>query len=282
MGDPLSKVQAESCRAVALRDKLLCSVETKGSDNKWTSPSRFDVAWTAEGRASSTPQTGCTASAEAADFVEQVNKLWLRAKKHLDGPSQDSERAADAVREAWSLATATGRSACRHRLGECHSLRLQLARDGLDAAIACGRWDEALDYARAVASISWAVYPKAWPVTALALTRQAKLELYHANFCAAITAGEAALQIFSICAADSLEVAQELRQIVAEARAEAVAAGEALPTLVPPPVQARSQVQEIDVGKPMLGLGGYSTAAAVKHLPAQIEKPANFDLEGLD
>eukprot|EP00929_Paragymnodinium_shiwhaense_P100978 TRINITY_DN63701_c0_g1_i1.p1 TRINITY_DN63701_c0_g1~~TRINITY_DN63701_c0_g1_i1.p1 ORF type:complete len:620 (+),score=141.30 TRINITY_DN63701_c0_g1_i1:131-1861(+) len=275
--DPLAKASKALAREVGRRDALLCSVERRGSDGKWSLTASAGFAWSAEKESHLEACTGSPESREVGALLQRVQQLWSRAKKLLD-ETEDVEAASDALRQAWSAATAGGgglvpEEAAGLRLGECHALRFQLARDGLDAAIACERWDDALKYARAAAMISYAVYPQAWPVTGLALTRQAKLELYHCNFHAAVAAGEAALQIFAICAADAFEVAQELRQMVAQARAEAEAAGLVLPTTRHPAAPVTLAVGDAKMPQRTGALDGFSPPEC---------KTDGFDLEGLD
>merc|ERR1712216_514554 len=57
--------------------------------------------------------------------------------------------------------------------------------------------------------------------TALALAKLAKLELYHGHFLKAVEAGEAALRLLTIAYEDGADIVVELRQIVAQSRAEA-------------------------------------------------------------
>lgn len=121
-------------------------------------------------------------------------------------------------------------------MGDGHALRLALAREGMDSAIADERWDEALVYARAVCSCNKVVYPPSWPVTCLSLARLAKLELYHGHFAAAAMVAEEALRGSPGANAsperlvweDRPEVATELRQILAQAQSENVAQASSL------------------------------------------------------
>merc|ERR1712048_487169 len=83
------------------------------------------------------------------------------------------------------------------------------------------QWDPALIWSRAVSEISKLIYDPQWPVIALALAKRAKLELYHGNFAMAVEAGEQALRLLTVAYEEGTEMLIELRQIVAESRAEA-------------------------------------------------------------
>eukprot|EP00435_Cladocopium_sp_Y103_P011733 s2273_g3.t1 len=67
-----------------------------------------------------------------------------------------------------------------------HALRLALARELMDEALAQERWQEALVFAREVCSCQRQIYPAGWPVVALSLARLAKLEFYHGNMVEAL------------------------------------------------------------------------------------------------
>merc|ERR1712224_965554 len=68
----------------------------------------------------------------------------------------------------------------------------------MDLAIESEEWSNAVAWARIVVAISRLVYDPCWPVLGLPLAKLAKLELYHGNVKAAISAGEEALRLLAV------------------------------------------------------------------------------------
>ncbi|CAK0815516.1 unnamed protein product [Prorocentrum cordatum] len=90
-------------------------------------------------------------------------------------PAADAGDVSEAVDRLCAAAAACSEGGLR--LGAGHALRLAVARQGMDAAIAAERWEDAAVFSRAVSRASRLVYPAAWPVVGLSLARLAKLEL---------------------------------------------------------------------------------------------------------
>eukprot|EP00933_Yihiella_yeosuensis_P054731 TRINITY_DN53261_c0_g1_i1.p1 TRINITY_DN53261_c0_g1~~TRINITY_DN53261_c0_g1_i1.p1 ORF type:complete len:382 (-),score=77.18 TRINITY_DN53261_c0_g1_i1:85-1158(-) len=215
--------------SVQERDATLCEmlVKSSSSSGSWE-PLSAGVGWSSQTgvQDSDSSQTDLEKrSAEALELVKRVNSLWVQAR---DATRKGSvAESANLLRRAWDEAS----SGQELRLGTGHSLRLALAKDSMDAAIALENWSDAAIFARAVCICSQLVYPPSWPITCLSLARLAKLELYHGRFPSAIKAAEDALRGNGSTGAspevtvweDRKEAASELRQILAEARAEAAA-----------------------------------------------------------
>eukprot|EP00930_Biecheleria_cincta_P005642 TRINITY_DN106575_c0_g1_i1.p1 TRINITY_DN106575_c0_g1~~TRINITY_DN106575_c0_g1_i1.p1 ORF type:complete len:542 (+),score=116.05 TRINITY_DN106575_c0_g1_i1:34-1659(+) len=193
---------------VAERDAALSLVLARSASGVWHALREEDG------------EEGCAESAAA--FVREVRALWSEAQAaRLRGTSAEQDRL---LQNAWATAT-KGDS---FRLGEGHGLRLALARELMDRAVASNTWDEARAFARSVCDGNRLVHPPAWPVTCLSLARLAKLELYHGDFAGAIRACREALRgrgpeeesRAAACWEDRPKAAEELRQILAEAQAE--------------------------------------------------------------
>merc|ERR1712194_162875 len=91
-------------------------------------------------------------------LAQHVHDAWVAARKETQ--AGDLQKAAHRLRKAWEAASSTG-----VRLGDGHSLRLAVARDGMDAAIEAQQWDDAVMFARAVCLANRLIYPSPWPVT---------------------------------------------------------------------------------------------------------------------
>eukprot|EP00927_Polykrikos_kofoidii_P078241 TRINITY_DN75094_c0_g1_i1.p1 TRINITY_DN75094_c0_g1~~TRINITY_DN75094_c0_g1_i1.p1 ORF type:complete len:579 (-),score=87.25 TRINITY_DN75094_c0_g1_i1:130-1866(-) len=220
--DPLPRGTPLSLGLLA-RDELLCEVAQLCTDGNWRKQAHLSVAWNLE-----TGVQCSNANDEAVSLVRRVHAEWSAASRLLSAKS-DERTAAKQLRKAWDLCTASSRSKAEPgtlRLGECHALRVQVARDGLDAAVAAERWNDATVYARATAAAHQRIYPEFWPVTGLSLARLAKLEMYHCRFGVALQAGKEALRILAVACDDRIAVAAELRQLMAQGDAELAVARE--------------------------------------------------------
>ncbi|CAJ1410192.1 unnamed protein product [Effrenium voratum] len=196
-----------SSQEAEARDRILSTVLC-GADSK-----KVQVGWDAEcGLQGELAEGEC---AFARDFVRKVHNQWLRAK--------DARGTKVAQLQAVWLDATAGLDC---RLGAGHSMRLALARELMDACVAQELWQEAIVFAREVSACSRLIYPPSWPMVSLSLARLAKLELFLGNFAAAIRCGEEALHgsgtgsPTKLCWEDRRVAAEEIQQIVAQARVE--------------------------------------------------------------
>lgn len=202
--DPLRGLTEQVSSAVALRDQALSEILEKGADG-------WQPGWIATWDADSGVREAT--SSAVTSLLEEVHHLWAQARQACLAGEVAS--AARFLHKAWRASSQE-----MLRLGVGHSLRLAVARDGLDAALEAEWWGDAAVFARAICSASCRVYPSDWLVTALSFARLAKLELYHGRFGEAVRAGERALRTLVLVGDEDSTVAVELRQIVAQARAE--------------------------------------------------------------
>ncbi|CAE7426300.1 Smyd3 [Symbiodinium natans] len=203
------------------------------------SPAERGVGWDAE---SGVQDLGSAATA----LVRKVSDLRSQARAN----GEDVQL----LLSAWQEAT----SGQHFRLGEGHILRWTLARELMDAFVASERWQEALVFARAVSSTARHIFPVNWPVVSLSLARLAKLELYFGNFANASCCCEEALFAGGLqpspsllCWEDRPILAREIRQVLAQASAEAQAMGRGLAAK-----QALQQEALANTGAPKVDLDG--------------------------
>jgi len=209
--DPLP--QGNLLTITAARDAMLAEVLECTDDGHWV---RSDVGacWNAHHGILETSLGGSMDGPAGLAVLRTAHAAWLRAKRAES--AGDVAAAADHFAAAWK-ATSTGKC----RLGNCHAMRLAIARDAMDAAIDSSEWRSATIWARIVSVISRQIYDTEWPVPGLAFAKLAKLELYHGYFQKAVDAGEAALRSLTIAYEDDTDMLVELRGIVAQSQAEA-------------------------------------------------------------
>lgn len=202
--------------SVDARDAVLAEVWERGTaQGPWRRSSQ-SAAWNAHHGVLVGWPRGPTEGSTAQALVRRVHDEWSAARGAVK--AGDARAGAEHLQAAWAAA-----SGDMLRLGDGHELRLAVAREAMDVSMELERWDDALAWARIVCAGASLVYAPEWPVVALGRARLAKLELYHGHFRLAAEAGEAALRTLAVSYEAGAEIFAELRQIVAQARAEAEA-----------------------------------------------------------